>query len=81
MKDVTFRRTAMERVLCIPELLDIIFGMLDPSSNATNARVCKRWSSRAFDALWREVDDLHRLFSFLAPLKQYGTLGFVRIVP
>ena len=66
----------MERVLRIPELLDIIFGMMDSASNATNARVCTLWSSRAFDVLWREVD-LHRLFSFLAPLKGNPKIGFV----
>ena len=26
--------------------------MLGPASNATNARVRKRWSARAFDVLW-----------------------------
>lgn len=81
MDNIIAGHTATERVLCIPELLDIIFGMLDRTSNATNAQVCKRWSSRALDALWREVDDLHRLFSVLAPLKRYTSTGFVRFVP
>ncbi|KAF8637721.1 hypothetical protein AX17_002624 [Amanita inopinata Kibby_2008] len=58
----------MQRVLCIPELLDMIFSYLDLSSNATNARVCKRWSDVALDTLWREVEDIYRLCSLLAPL-------------
>ncbi|KAF9524767.1 hypothetical protein CPB83DRAFT_773231 [Crepidotus variabilis] len=63
----------MQKVLLIPELLDLIFGLVDTPSNAVNARVCKAWSSIALDALWREVDDLPRLFSLLAPLQRIGT--------
>jgi len=43
------RNSAMERVLSTPELLDIVFGMLDQPSNATNAQVCKRWSRCAVE--------------------------------
>ncbi|KAJ7127121.1 hypothetical protein C8R44DRAFT_874200 [Mycena epipterygia] len=64
--------TPINRVLDIPELLDMIFGFLDDPSNAANASVCKRWSEIALDTLWREVDDLHRLFAILGPLKQLG---------
>ncbi|KAJ7716728.1 hypothetical protein DFH07DRAFT_762332 [Mycena maculata] len=60
------------RVLDIPELLDMVFGFLDHPSNAANASVCKRWSEIALDTLWREVDDLHRLFGILGPLQQLG---------
>ncbi|PPQ76084.1 hypothetical protein CVT26_004591 [Gymnopilus dilepis] len=60
------------RVLRIPELLDMIFGYLDPNSNAVNARVCRRWSDIALDTLWKEVDDLYRLFGLLAPLRVVG---------
>jgi len=63
----------MHRVLGIPELLDIIFGMLDQMSNAGNAQVCKRWSQIALDALWKDVHDLTRLFGILAPLRKVGT--------
>ncbi|KAF8968543.1 hypothetical protein BDZ97DRAFT_1902880 [Flammula alnicola] len=48
----------------------MIFGFVDTTSNAVNARVCKRWSSIALDALWKDVDDLHRLFGILAPLRK-----------
>jgi len=58
------------RVLCIPELLDMVFQYLDPCSNAMNARVCKIWSEIALDSLWKEVDDLKRLFNLLAPLAE-----------
>ncbi len=68
----------MQRVMGIPELLDLIFNMLDRSSNAKMARVCKKWSSVALDVLWREVDDLHQLFSLLAPLRKVGSIGYVR---
>lgn len=61
---------AQTRVLDIPELLDMIFGFLDESSNASNASVCKRWSDIALDSLWRDLDDLYRLFRILKPLKQ-----------
>ncbi|KDR71523.1 hypothetical protein GALMADRAFT_281781 [Galerina marginata CBS 339.88] len=59
----------MHRVLCIPELLDMIFSFLDPASNVVNAQTCKRWSDIALDSLWKEVDDLHQLFGILAPLR------------
>jgi len=58
----------MHRVLRIPELLQMIFGVLDLPSNTVNARVCKQWSDIALDMLWREVDGLHILFRILAPL-------------
>lgn len=60
----------MYRVLCIPELLDMIFRFLDDASNASNARVCRQWSEIALDTLWRDVDDLYRLFGLLAPLRK-----------
>ena len=58
----------MHRVLRIPELLQIIFGILDLPSNRVNARVCKQWSDIALDILWREIDDIYFLFRILAPL-------------
>ncbi|PFH47527.1 hypothetical protein AMATHDRAFT_67573 [Amanita thiersii Skay4041] len=66
----TSQKTApiVHRVLYIPELLDMVFNYLEPFSNAVNARVCKRWSEVALDTLWREVDDMHRLCTLLAPL-------------
>ncbi|KAJ3500467.1 hypothetical protein NLJ89_g9781 [Agrocybe chaxingu] len=62
----------MYRVLYIPELLDMIFGMLDPDSNSNNARVCRQWSEIALDSLWKDVDRLERLFGALAPLRRVG---------
>ena len=58
----------MHRVLHIPELLQMIFSILDPPSNTVNARVCKQWSDIALDNLWREIDELYYLFGILAPL-------------
>ncbi|KAJ7104266.1 hypothetical protein B0H15DRAFT_809280 [Mycena belliarum] len=57
------------RVLQIPELLHMILGFLG-SDNASNARVCKRWSEICLDILWTDVDDLHRLFGILKPLEK-----------
>lgn len=69
----------MQRVLCIPELLALVSNMLDRPSNAKMARVCKKWSSVALDVLWREVNDLHQLFSLLAPMRKTGNLGYVSV--
>ncbi|KAK2467602.1 hypothetical protein APHAL10511_000457 [Amanita phalloides] len=63
----------MQRVLLIPELLDMIFSYLDLANNAANARVCRRWSDVALDLLWREVEDMYRLFSLLVPLQLTDT--------
>ena len=48
----------------------MIFRFLDDASNASNARVCRQWSEIALDTLWRDVDDLYRLFGLLAPLRK-----------
>ncbi|KAF8151349.1 hypothetical protein B0H34DRAFT_861875 [Crassisporium funariophilum] len=66
----SFGAQRMHRVLCIPELLDMVFTLLEPSSNAVNARVCKVWSDIALDSLWKDMADLHRLFGILAPLRK-----------
>jgi hypothetical protein len=65
-----FSASAMHRVLGIPELLDMIFRFLDDASNASNARVCRQWSEIALDTLWKDVNDLYRLFGLLAPLRK-----------
>lgn len=61
---------AMHLVLGIPELLDLVFRFLDDASNAFNARVCLQWSEIALDTLWKDVNDFHRLFGLLAPLRK-----------
>jgi F-box-like len=68
MTDLT--ASTMHRVLGIPELLDMVFRFLDDASNASNARVCRQWSEIALDMLWRDVNDLYRLFGLLAPLRK-----------
>ncbi|TFY78812.1 hypothetical protein EWM64_g5200 [Hericium alpestre] len=55
------------RVLAIPELLDLIFGYGNKSTNARCARVCKRWTELALDNMWRHLDELYHLFSHLVP--------------
>jgi hypothetical protein len=60
--------TTQHRVLEIPEILELIFSFLDDASNARNATVCKRWFDLALNIVWRNVTDLHRLFSLLAPM-------------
>ncbi|KAJ6630977.1 hypothetical protein B0H10DRAFT_700522 [Mycena sp. CBHHK59/15] len=69
---ISLSTSPVRRVLEIPELLDMIFGFLDNSSNASNASVCKRWSEIALDTLWREVYDLYRLLSILSELRRSG---------
>ena len=69
------------RVLGIPELLDMIFGYLDPPSNAVNAQVCKQWLDIAMDVLWKNVGNLYRLFSLLSPLKAERDDNYVRALP
>ncbi|KAI0738351.1 hypothetical protein C8Q80DRAFT_1347940 [Daedaleopsis nitida] len=62
--------TITQRVLNIPELLELIFSFLEVSDNARNARVCKSWTEVALDLLWREVDHLPRLLRILAPIEE-----------
>lgn len=45
----------MERFFSIPELLPLVFALLDPISNARNARVCKLWTDFALDEVWKIV--------------------------
>lgn len=62
--------TVTQRVLIIPELLESIFSFCDTNDNAKNAVVCRAWSEVALDILWKEVDDLPRMFHLLAPTEQ-----------
>ena len=55
----------------------MIFSFLESSTNAVNARVCKRWSEIALDLLWRDVEDLQRLFGTLVPLRKTAQNEFV----
>ncbi|KII84967.1 hypothetical protein PLICRDRAFT_117337 [Plicaturopsis crispa FD-325 SS-3] len=64
--------SSAHRALSIPELLDVVFSYLDQVDNANNACVCRHWSEIALDSLWREVDNVRRLFNVLAPLRNYG---------
>ena len=61
--------TAQQRVLEIPEIVELIFSFLDEKSNTNNAIVCRKWSDIALNILWRDVRDIRRLFSLLAPLR------------
>ena len=60
----------MHSVLSIVELLNNIFAFADKQSNANNACVCKQWSKICLVTLWRDVDDLSRLFRILSPLQK-----------
>lgn len=68
--------SSVNRVLSIPELLDLIFGFLDPQSNTNNAYVSKQWSEIALDYVWCQVPWLARVFRLLAPLK-WANGGYV----
>lgn len=71
-------QSALQRVGSIPELLDLIFDHLDPTSNVNNAVVCKIWSEVARDKLWREVCNPRQLLSILAPISIFtGVSGAV----
>ncbi|KAI0795978.1 hypothetical protein C8Q75DRAFT_803032 [Abortiporus biennis] len=59
----------MNRVLSIPEMVEIILTFCDNNSNAMAARVCKKWSDIALNILWRDVTDISRLLVLLAPLR------------
>ena len=54
----------------VNELIAITLSFLDNRSLAASARVCKKWKEIALDFLWREVDDLHRLFTTLSPYRK-----------
>lgn len=58
-----------QRVLDIPEILELIFTFLDAETNTVNALVCRKWSELALNNVWRDVSDLRRLFSLLAPMR------------
>lgn len=68
----------MHHVLTVQEIITHIFGFLDQSSNARNARVCKTWSECALDAVWHEVP-LPNVFSSLSPMKKQGWKGLVSL--
>ncbi|KIO32387.1 hypothetical protein M407DRAFT_18698 [Tulasnella calospora MUT 4182] len=56
---------ATARTLAIPELLYIIFSFSDAPELARSARVCKNWSDRALDELWRDLDSVFPLLELL----------------
>ncbi|KAI9464627.1 hypothetical protein BJY52DRAFT_832115 [Lactarius psammicola] len=59
-----------QRVLAIPEFLQLIFSFGTRASNATNVRVCRNWREAALDHVYMEVDtrDMYYLLQHLAPL-------------
>ncbi|KAI0701096.1 hypothetical protein BC835DRAFT_1265508 [Cytidiella melzeri] len=61
-------RNALNRVLEISEILELIFSFLDKDSHINTVVVCKKWSEIAMNIIWREVDDPRRLLSLLSPL-------------
>lgn len=65
-------KNATQRVIAIPELLDLIFSFTDKRSNASCARVCKSWSDVALACLWRDLDSSRPAFSLLSPLATDG---------
>lgn len=74
-------QSAAHRVLDIPELLDLVFRLLDHESNLNNACVSHHWTDIALNNLWRRVDSAPQvihLFSKLAPLDYKVDVGNVR---
>lgn len=60
--------TTTQRVLDIPEIIELIMSFLDKRDNIQNACVCKRWCEIALDCVWRSVEDITQLLRLLAPL-------------
>jgi len=77
---LTMYQSVLQRVCSIPELLDLIFDHIDPTSNVNNAIVCKVWSEVARDKLWREVCGPRRLLSILAPISDSTGVSGVVII-
>ncbi|KAH9004724.1 hypothetical protein EDB86DRAFT_2885129 [Lactarius hatsudake] len=75
MPQLGFESTT-QRVLAIPELLQIIFSFGTRASNASNALVCRNWREVALDYVWAEVDDMYYLLQILAPLPRRGGIEF-----
>ncbi|TFK53880.1 hypothetical protein OE88DRAFT_1654246 [Heliocybe sulcata] len=65
-----FSESAMQRVLAIPELRDMILSYNDPPTNAACARVCRAWYEPVLNRLWGHVNDLALLFGLLGPLRE-----------
>ncbi|KIJ52031.1 hypothetical protein M422DRAFT_776328 [Sphaerobolus stellatus SS14] len=59
----------MSQVLCISEILDLIFSFSTPGTQAASSQVCKTWLEPALNQLWKTIDDPYALFVLLAPLK------------
>ncbi|KAI0708775.1 hypothetical protein C8T65DRAFT_830002 [Cerioporus squamosus] len=62
--------TIIHRVLTVPELLEMIFSILEMGDLRRNALVCKAWAEVALDILWRDVEDLPRMLHLLAPTEE-----------
>lgn len=63
----------------IPEILSLILSYLDDRSITRTATVNVQWAEIALDAVWRDVHDIRRLLSLLAPLvseKQTAVLAY-----
>ena len=69
--------TAIDRVLAMPELLELVFSHLAKRDLFRNALVCKAFSSVALDLLWRDMGDLPQIFRLLAATAS-NHLGDVR---
>ncbi|VDB85006.1 unnamed protein product [Peniophora sp. CBMAI 1063] len=68
------RSTAAQRVLAIPELLDIILSHGNRGLHARCARVNRQWSTVALSLLYREVDGLLHILRILCPMKKSDAL-------
>ncbi|KAI5118740.1 hypothetical protein M0805_000069 [Coniferiporia weirii] len=73
--------TAMERIIRIPEMLDIIFSHNHCSQNARCARVSRSWSDVALNHVWRERPPLKALFQLLAPLVPSNNMPQTETLP
>lgn len=72
-------RTSVGNVVVIPELLSLILSFLDDRSVTKILTVNVQWAETALDTVWRDVHDIRRLLTLLAPLvseRQTGTLVY-----
>ncbi|KIO31351.1 hypothetical protein M407DRAFT_220508 [Tulasnella calospora MUT 4182] len=59
--------------LLIPEILIRILEFANPGEKATAARVCRRWSDPALEALWQDLPDLGPFLKIFVLLKDITT--------
>ncbi|KAG8875671.1 hypothetical protein FRB97_004806 [Tulasnella sp. 331] len=66
--------TPIFKALSIPEVLDNILFLAEPSSQATAAQTCQHWSIHSLPWLWRDMKSFYPIFELLSELECVGGL-------